>query len=102
MIGRKVTISKTAEIKINALFDFLTENWSLKVKSDFVLKLDKSIEIIKTQPESFPESNKKSGLRKCVVTKQTTIYYLFDSKNIKIVTLFDTRQHPDNLKQDLT
>jgi len=98
---RKVVLSRTANKKLSGLFDFLVENWSLKVKSDFVKKLDKSIEIIKTQPESFPESEKKIGLRKCVVTKQTTLYYRYNSKRIDIVTIFDTRQDPGKLKKDL-
>ena len=98
---RKVVLSRTANKKLSGLFDFLVENWSLKVKSDFVKKLDKSIEIIKTQPESFPESEKKIGLRKRVVTKQTTLYYRYNSKRIDIVTIFDTRQDPGKLKKDL-
>lgn len=98
---RKVVLSRTAKKKLSGLFDFLVENWSRKAKSDFVKKLDKSIEIIKTQPESFPESEKKVGLRKCVVTKQTTLYYRYNSKRIDIVTIFDTRQDPGRLKKDL-
>jgi plasmid stabilization system protein ParE len=98
---RKVILSRTANKKLSGLFDFLVENWSPKVKSDFVKKLDNSIEIIKTQPESFPESEKKIGLRKCVVTKQTTLYYRYNSKRIDIVTIFDTRQDPSKLKKDL-
>lgn len=98
---RKVIVSKTAEKKLNTLFDYLTESWPPRVKSDFIKKLDKNIELIKVQPEAFPESEKDPGLRKCVITKQTTLYYRFDTTQIKIITVFDTRQHPDKLKKDL-
>ena len=100
-MSRKVVVSKNAEKKLNSLFDYLTENWSLKVKSHFVNKLDKNIKLIPKHPESFPESVKEKGLHKCVITKQTTLYYRFDEKQIKIVTVFDTRQHPKKLKKDL-
>tara|TARA_B100000949_G_scaffold203170_1_gene192093 strand:+ start:163 stop:465 length:303 start_codon:yes stop_codon:yes gene_type:complete len=100
-MSRKVVVSKNAEKKLNSLFDYLTENWSLKVKSHFVNKLDKNIKLIQKHPESFPESVKEKGLHKCVITKQTTLYYRFDEKQIKIVTVFDTRQHPKKLKKDL-
>jgi len=100
-MNRKVIISKTAEKKLNSLFEYLTENWSFKIKSNFVKKLDDNIDIIKLEPETFPESQKDRGLRKCVITKQTTLYYRFDSKHIKIVTIFDTRQNPNKLKKDL-
>jgi plasmid stabilization system protein ParE len=98
---RKVIISKTAEKKLNSLFKYLLENWSAKVKSNFIKKLDHNIDHIKSEPESFPESQKDLGLRKCVITKQTTLYYRFDSDQIKIVTIFDTRQNPKKLKKDL-
>ena len=98
---RKVVISKTAEKKLEKLFDYLIEKWSLKVKNEFIEKLDTSIAIIEKQPEIFPESKKNKGLRKCVITKQTTLFYRFNTKQIYIVTVFDTRQHPKKLKKEL-
>lgn len=83
------------------LFDYLLEQWSPKVKNEFVEKLDNCIQIIKRQPEIFPESHKRKGLRKCVVTKQTTLYYSFNAKRINVVTIFDTRQDPEKLYKDL-
>lgn len=98
---REVIITKTANKKLDKLFNYLLENWSEKVKLDFIKKLDKKIETIKLHPESFPESNKKKGLHKFVTTKQTTLFYRFNPKKIIIVTIFDTRQNPDKLKKDL-
>ncbi len=76
-MSRTVIISKTAEKKLEKLFLFLVENWSLKVKSDFIKKLDENINLIKTNPESFPQSEKKVGLYKCVITKQRTLFYRY-------------------------
>lgn len=100
-MSRKVIISKTAEKKLHKLFEYLITEWSVTVKSEFVKKLDSSIEIIKNQPEIFPESKKANGLRKCVITKQTTLYYRYNSKQINIVTLFDTRQNPNKLDKEI-
>ena len=100
-MSRTVIISKTAEKKLEKLFEFLVENWSLKVKYDFIKKLDKNINLIKSNPESFPQSEKKVGLHKCVITKQTTLFYRHDSKKITIVTIFDTRQNPNKLKKEI-
>lgn len=44
--------------------------WSIKVKREFIEKLDTSIEIIKNQPEIFPESKKGKTLRKCIITNK--------------------------------
>jgi len=98
---REVIISKTAEKKLEKLFAYLIENWSEKVKSEFIKKLDKSIEIIKQSPKSFPESEKKAGLHKCVITKQTTLFYRHTKQKIIIVTVFDNRQNPLKLKKEI-
>ncbi|MDC9721467.1 MAG: type II toxin-antitoxin system RelE/ParE family toxin [Urechidicola sp.] len=100
-MSRTVIISKLAERKLDKLFEYLIAKWSIKVKNEFVKKIDKSISVIKEQPESFPSSEKEKGLRKCVVTKQTTLYYRFDQEKIKVVTIFDTRQNPKKLKSDI-
>ncbi len=100
-MSRKVVISKTAERKLDKLFEYLTTEWSIKVKTDFVKKLDSSIDIIKNQPEIFPESRKGKSLRKCVITKQTTLFYRYNSKRINIVTIFDTRQNPNKLDKEI-
>ena len=98
---RKVVLSKKAEYKLEKLLIYLVENWSEKVKRDFVKELDRSIAVIKVYPKGFTESKKEPGLRKCVVTKQTTLYFRFDSKKIYIVTIFDNRQDPKKLMNDL-
>ena len=98
---RKVVISKTAQKKLEKLFEYLTEKWSEKIKNEFIQKLDHNIEIIKNQPDIFPESKKGKKLRSCVITKQTTLYYRFNSKQINIVTIFDTRQNPNKLVSEI-
>lgn len=94
-MNREVDISKTAEKKLDKLFDYLIEEWSINVKNEFVGKLNDCIKVIRQQPEAFPESDIEKGLRRCVVTKQTTLYYRFNSKRIFLVTIFDTRQKPN-------
>lgn len=100
-MSRIVVISKTAEKKLEKLFDYLIENWSVTIKKEFIKKLDSSIEIIQNEPEIFPESKKGKGLRKCVITKQITLFYRYNSKRINIVTIFDTRQNPEKLKKEI-
>ena len=100
-MNRKVVISKTTEKKLDSLFNYLIEKWSIKVKNEFIEKLDYSIELIRNQPELFPESKEGKKIRKCVVTKQTTLFYRFTSKQINVVTIFDTRQSPKKLKKEI-
>jgi plasmid stabilization system protein ParE len=100
-VNREVFVSKKAERQLVNLFNYLEENWSESVKKDFIIKLDKRIDIIKNQPEAFPVSTIKSQVYKCVITKQTTLYYKFDQNRIYIITIFDTRQNPNKIKGEL-
>ena len=99
----KVFLSELAESKLLILSNFLLENWNLKVRNDFIEKLTSKVDQISEQPESCPQSTEFKGLYKCVVTKQTTLYYRInsDKKEIEIITIFDTRQNPDKLEKDL-
>lgn len=98
---KQVKISAKAQEKLEKLFIYLLENWSYRVKQDFIKKLDAFIHQIQLNPEQFEESKVKSGLRRCVVTRQTTIYYTFDDINIYIVAVFDTRQNPNKLSREV-
>jgi plasmid stabilization system protein ParE len=100
-MSRKVKVSKPAERKLNKLLDYLHENWSQKVKSDFIKKFDNVIHLISSNPTMFPESKEYPGLYKCVITKQTSLYYKFNAETVIIVTFFDTRQHPLKLRKSL-
>ncbi|MDX9941721.1 MAG: type II toxin-antitoxin system RelE/ParE family toxin [Bacteroidales bacterium] len=98
---RKVVFSRRASIRLEELLQFLEREWSEKAKKDFIKKLDRSIHQITKHPDSTPESESVKGLHRCVVTKQTTLFYRYDSKTIQVAALFDTRQHPDKLKKEL-
>lgn len=85
---------------LDSLLVYLEEEWSTKVKHDFVQKLDKSLKQIQELPDSFPESDNIRGLRKCVVTKQTTVFYKYSDTTIYVVTIFDNRQNPKSLERE--
>ena len=96
---RKIIITDKAKINIINIFDYLELKWNLKVKTKFAFKLNEMIKLIKINPDIFPISEKNKRLRKCVVTKQSTLYYSFNSNQIIIVSLFDTRQDPKKIKK---
>ncbi len=97
---RAIRLSRRAMKNLDSLLVYLEEEWSTKVKHDFVQKLDKSLKQIQELPDSFPESDNIRGLRKCVVTKQTTVFYKYSDTTIYVVTIFDNRQNPKSLERE--
>lgn len=97
---REIKLSKRAAKTLDNLLIYLENEWSAKVKNNFIRKLDKTLKQIDFLPDSFPESVEITGLRKCVVTKQTTIFYNYSDNTINIVTIFDNRQNPELLMKE--
>ena len=91
---REIIFSKNAEKNLIDLLEYLELKWSIKVRDKFISKLDKSIYLIKEEPEIFPKSQINKNQYRCVLSKQTTIYYKYNSKQIRVLSLFDTRQNP--------
>ena len=97
---RIVVFSKVAAKKLDSLLEYLDVNWSEKVKFSFIQKLDETLKQISQYPLSFEKSQIKPELHRCVVSKQTTLYYKFDSKKVYIDIIFDNRMSPDKLKEE--
>ena len=98
---RKVVLSKIAERKLEKLLYYLESNWSEKIKLNFVRKLEKRLLLVQQRPQAFVSSKIKNGLHKCVITRQTSMFYTFDENTIYILTFFDSRQDPESLQFEL-
>ena len=70
----RVYLSVQAQGQLTSLLDYLEQHWPLKVRDNFVAKLEASFAVIGSYPESFPASQKMPGVRRCVVTPQTVLY----------------------------
>lgn len=77
---------------------YLELEWSERVKQNFINKLFKAIQQIADKPMMYPTSEIKKNIRRCVVSKHTTVYYKFSSKELEIITIQDNRQNPAFLK----
>ena len=93
-MSKSVVFSKRARKKLEKLLDYLENEWSLKVKNEFIEKLDRCVLQISKHPESYPVSGKFPGLYKCIVTKQTTLYYRIKENEIQVIAFFDNKQDP--------
>ena len=96
---REIKISIDAQKKTKLLLEYLEAKWSVRVRIQFAKKLYDTLKIIRANPETFPKSVRNKKLHKCVVTKQTTLFYTFTSKRVNVVSLFDTRQNPSKINK---
>jgi len=90
--------SSYADDDFAKLLEYLENRWNKKVCLKFIVKLDFCIDLIHKNPNQFPFFYKKFQIRKCVVTKQNTLYYRVTNTRIEILRLYDSRQNPESLK----
>lgn len=96
---KEIKISIDAQKNTKILLEYLEAKWSERVRIKFAKKLYDSLKIIRDNPEIFPKSVANKKYHRCVVTKQTTLYYTFTSKRINVIALFDTRQNPSKINK---
>ena len=95
---RKLEFSNRSLKEIRIIVDYLNSKWSEKTSKKFLNKLKENIDLIKLNPELFPISECEE-LRKCVVSKQTSVFFIIEKNKIYIVSVFDTRQNPNKIKE---
>ncbi|TVR37765.1 MAG: type II toxin-antitoxin system RelE/ParE family toxin [Cryomorphaceae bacterium] len=95
---KTVSFSESAKQDLEFLLSYLEETWSVRVKYAFIDELDLALQTMAAFPDSFPSSAFKRGVRKCVVSKQTTLYYRTKKNEIEVIAIFDSRRDPGELK----
>ncbi|MBC5835744.1 type II toxin-antitoxin system RelE/ParE family toxin [Flavobacterium sp. F372] len=95
---RKLEFSNRSLKEIRIIVDYLNSKWSEKTSKKFLNKLKENIDLIQINPELFPVSEFEE-LRKCVVSKQTTVFFIIEKNKVYIVSVFDTRQNPNKIKE---
>ena len=75
------------------LLEYLQNEWGEKTIKKFDDRLQSILAHISERPEMYPASGKKEQVRRCVINKQTNLYYRIKEDKIELITLFDNRRH---------
>ncbi len=96
---RKLVITTLARKNLKDVLEIIEIRFGKNSSRRFANKLYKSLDLIVDNPELFPKSKFNNRMRKCVITKQSTVYYTFNNYEIKVLMVFDTRQNPNKIKE---
>jgi plasmid stabilization system protein ParE len=96
--GLTIEWTTEAQSRLNAVFDYLESHWTPHEVKKFATHLENALSFIVKFPFIYPASPQNNIVRRCVLTKQTSLYYTVKDSKILIVTLFDNRQNPEKLK----
>lgn len=93
----KIRISAKAEASFFHIKEFISTKWSENIAAEFEIKTLKILDLLSRHPQMFPLMDKKRNIRRCLITKQTSMYYRIDENEIFIITFFDNRQNPETM-----
>jgi plasmid stabilization system protein ParE len=96
--GLKIRWTEEATKNLENIIIYLETNWTPKELTKFFQKWEKQLLIISLFPEAYPVSFTKKRIHRCVFTKNLTIYYTIEDDFLILLSIFDTRQHPDKTK----
>ena len=85
--------SVKAETSFKLIIDQIESAWSFQTASKFITRTDKLLQTIKHNPLLFAETN-IFGVRKAIITKQTSVLYKVSKTHIEILFFWDNRQDP--------
>ncbi len=98
---RKIITSDIAKFKLQKILTDIEHQWTKTIQLEFAKELKKITETLKIFPDAYPKSEILPGLHKCIISRQTSMYYKFDINNIYIINFTDNRQNPDDIEKEL-
>lgn len=85
---KSVIWSPLSEKNLEIVLEYLENNWNRLVVTRFIDQIDTLISQIAKNPKQFPIINKKRKVRKCVLTKQNTLFCREQKNAIEILRVF--------------
>ncbi|MCB9230698.1 MAG: type II toxin-antitoxin system RelE/ParE family toxin [Bacteroidia bacterium] len=101
-MAHRVYLSPLAQFKLESILETIERKWGKKSKQKFLYQLSQATERISNYPELWAELKEYPGIRKCVITKQTSYFYRILNENIEIITVIDNRQNPAKTWKEIT
>ncbi len=90
----QIIVKKRFTNKLQKALTYLEKEWSHKVAADFLLKIDRRIELLTKQPTIGAPSTRIKDVRGLLVTRHNRIYYKIKDNKVIILNMYDTRIDP--------
>jgi plasmid stabilization system protein ParE len=90
MAKNKVVWSSEAIDALDHILEYVFEEWGINPVLDLQNEIERVIIAIGNNKRLCPDS-KRIGLRKCILSKQTSLIYKITKSQLEIVTFIDNR-----------
>lgn len=80
------------------MLEYVAEKFGKSKAKEVYNKIERVLDQVAEMCEMYRASKKREGLRKCVFSKQTSIYYRINEDYIEVVSFRPNRQNPETFK----
>lgn len=94
---RQIIWSEDAETDYEQNLDYLLERWSVKEAEEFVDKVDRALNTLRTERAKY-KPTKYRGVFECVIVKHISLYYREKNGYIELVRFWNNSQDDKKLK----
>ena len=91
--------SELADQDIEENLAFLEREWGRKAAENFLDRLDEALEAVQANPATYLKIDKRRGIHKFVLNKHITLYYQLTDRFIHLITFWNSRKDPGELKR---
>ena len=95
-MSRPIEWSPRAESEYFDHLEYLIQEWGQKIAQNFERRIREVLNHIVQRPRMYPATGRRKNVRRCVVSKQVSLYFRIRKDKIEIVTIFDTRRDPNS------
>lgn len=74
ILGLPVRYSLRAKLEEIELLEYVVQKFGHNKAKEVFLKIENTLDMLSETPEMYRESNRRKSVRKCVFSKQTSIY----------------------------
>lgn len=95
----KIIWTSLASKSYYLIIDYLLEKWDLKVVENFINEVEKSMLLIKNNPEFFEKWEANSNYRRGYINELVSFYYRINGNEIVIHLFWGYYQSPRKLRK---
>lgn len=90
----QIIVKKRFTNKVQKVLAYLEKEWSHQVAADFLIKIDRRIELLIKQPFVGMLSSRVKNVRGLLITRHNKLYYTVKDDKVIILNMYDTRMNP--------
>lgn len=90
----QLILKKRFTNRVQKVLAYLEKEWSHEVAVEFLVKIDRRIELLSRQPQAGALSTKIKDIRGLLISRHNRMYYKIKGDKVIILNMFDTRINP--------